>query len=64
MSQRTSLVEAARKAKGEADRPVVQRETTLTAQRRAQGDPLCGLPAQLDPLEGWIVTAPWPAPQI
>ena len=33
------------------------------AQRRAQGDALCGLPAQLDPLEGWIVTTPWPDPQ-
>lgn len=27
---------------------------------RAAGDALCGLPAALDPLEGWIVTAPWP----
>lgn len=27
---------------------------------RAAGDPMCGLPPGLDPLEGWIVTAPWP----
>ena len=33
------------------------------AHRRAKGDALCGLPAQLDPLEGWIVTTPWPDPQ-
>ncbi len=26
----------------------------------AAGDPLYGLPPGLDPLEGWIVTAPWP----
>ena len=31
------------------------------AQRQyAQGDALYGLPPGLDPLEGWIVTAPWP----
>jgi hypothetical protein len=38
-------------------------QAAWAAQRRAQGDPLCGLPAKLDPLEGWIVTAPWPALQ-
>jgi hypothetical protein len=27
------------------------------AQRLAAGDALCGLPADMDPLEGWIVTA-------
>ncbi|RYF27629.1 MAG: DUF429 domain-containing protein [Comamonadaceae bacterium] len=29
--------------------------------QHAAGDALYGLPAQMDPLEGWIVTAPWPA---
>lgn len=28
--------------------------------RHAAGDALYGLPAGMDPLEGWIVTAPWP----
>ncbi|QXL85586.1 DUF429 domain-containing protein [Comamonas sp. NLF-1-9] len=28
---------------------------------RAQGSALYGLPPQLDPLEGWILTAPWPS---
>jgi len=38
-------------------------QAAWAAQRREQGDALCGLPAQLDPLEGWIVTAPWPTLQ-
>lgn len=34
------------------------------AQRQhAAGVPLYGLPPDLDPLEGWIVTAPWPPAQ-
>lgn len=28
--------------------------------RRLEGDALYGLPAGMDPLEGWIVSAPWP----
>jgi hypothetical protein len=30
-------------------------------QQHAQGAARYGLPAAMDPLEGWIVTAPWPA---
>jgi len=33
-------------------------QAAWAARRRAQGDALYGLPAALDPLEGWIVTAP------
>ncbi|MFT3719467.1 DUF429 domain-containing protein [Pseudorhodoferax sp.] len=29
--------------------------------RHRDGAPLYGLPPQLDPLEGWIVTVPWPS---
>ena len=32
-------------------------QAAWAAQRHAQGDPLYGLPPDLDPLEGWIVTA-------
>ena len=32
-------------------------QAAWAAHRHAQGDPLYGLPADLDPLEGWIVTA-------
>ncbi|MDA8456624.1 DUF429 domain-containing protein [Acidovorax sp. GBBC 3334] len=37
-------------------------QAAWAARCHAQGDPLYGLPAGLDPLEGWIVTAPFPAP--
>ena len=36
-------------------------QAAWAAQRHAQGDALYGLPPGLDPLEGWIVTAPWSA---
>ena len=32
-------------------------QAAWAAQRHAQGDALYGLPPDLDPLEGWIVTA-------
>jgi hypothetical protein len=32
-------------------------QAAWAARRHAEGDPLYGLPADLDPLEGWIVTA-------
>nr|WP_295786106.1 DUF429 domain-containing protein [Rhodoferax sp.] len=32
-------------------------QAAWASQKHAQGDPLYGLPADLDPLEGWIVTA-------
>lgn len=35
-------------------------QAAWAAKRHAQGDPLYGLPAGMDPLEGWIVTAPFP----
>ncbi|WP_375575635.1 DUF429 domain-containing protein [Paracidovorax oryzae] len=35
-------------------------QAAWAAQRHAQGDPRYGLPAGMDPLEGWIVTAPFP----
>ncbi|WCM94412.1 DUF429 domain-containing protein [Acidovorax sp. NCPPB 2350] len=36
-------------------------QAAWAARRRAEGDALYGLPTGLDPLEGWIVTAPFPA---
>ncbi len=35
-------------------------QAAWAAQRHARGDALYGLPAGMDPLEGWIVTAPFP----
>ena len=35
-------------------------QAAWASQHHAEGDALYGLPAGLDPLEGWIVTAPWP----
>jgi len=32
-------------------------QAAWAAQRHAQGDALYGLPSDLDPLEGWILTA-------
>ena len=60
-AQRDALAEDA--SADSLDAVLCLMQAAWAAQRRAQGDPLCGLPAQLDPLEGWIVTAPWPAPQ-
>ena len=59
-AQRDALVEDA--SADSLDAVLCLMQAAWAAQRRAQGDALCGLPAQLDPLEGWIVTAPWPAP--
>ncbi len=36
-------------------------QAAWAARCHAEGDALYGLPPGLDPLEGWIVTAPWPA---
>jgi hypothetical protein len=60
-AQRDALAEDA--SADSLDAVLCLMQAAWAAQRRAQGDPLCGLPAQLDPLEGWIATAPWPAPQ-
>jgi hypothetical protein len=60
-AQRDALVQDA--SADSLDAVLCLMQAAWAAQRRAQGDPLCGLPAQLDALEGWIVTAPWPDPQ-
>ena len=60
-AQRDALVEDA--SADSLDAVLCLMQAAWAAQRRAQGDALCGLPAQLDALEGWIVTAPWPSPQ-
>nr|WP_295770540.1 DUF429 domain-containing protein [Rhodoferax sp.] len=45
-------------AKGDAlDAVLCLVQAAWASQKHAQGDPLYGLPADLDPLEGWIVTA-------
>ena len=45
-------------AKGDAlDAVLCLVQAAWGSQRHAQGDELYGLPADLDPLEGWIVTA-------
>jgi hypothetical protein len=59
-AQRDALVQDA--SADSLDAVLCLMQAAWAALRRAQGDALCGLPAQLDPLEGWIVTAPWPAP--
>ena len=60
-AQRDALVQDA--SADSLDAVLCLMQAAWAAQRRAQGDALCGLPAQLDPLEGWIVTTPWPDPQ-
>ena len=60
-AQRDALVQDA--SADSLDAVLCLMQAAWAAQRRAQGDALCGLPAQLDALEGWIVTAPWPSPQ-
>ena len=60
-AQRDALVEDA--SADSLDAVLCLMQAAWAAQRRAQGDTLCGLPAQLDALEGWIVTAPWTSPQ-
>jgi len=59
-AQRDALIEDA--SADSLDAVLCLMQAAWAAQRRAQGDALCGLPAQLDALEGWIVTAPWPSP--
>jgi len=59
-AQRDALVEDA--SADSLDAVLCLMQAAWAAQRRAQGDLLCGLPVQLDPLEGWIVTAPWQDP--
>jgi len=61
-AQRDALAEDA--SADSLDAVLCLMQAAWAAQRQAQGDALYGLPAQLDPLEGWIVTSPWPAPQI
>jgi hypothetical protein len=39
------------------DAVICMLQAAWAASRHAQGDPRYGLPADLDPLEGWIVTA-------
>ncbi len=54
-AQRDALVDD---AKGDAlDAALCLVQAAWGSQKHAQGDPLYGLPADLDPLEGWIVTA-------
>jgi hypothetical protein len=54
-AQRDALVDD---AKGDAlDAVLCLVQAAWGSQRHAQGDPLYGLPADMDPLEGWIVTA-------
>ncbi|NBX54380.1 MAG: DUF429 domain-containing protein [Betaproteobacteria bacterium] len=60
-AQRDALVQDA-SADG-LDAVLCLMQAAWAARRHAQGEPGYGLPAQLDPLEGWIVTAPWPNPQ-
>ena len=60
-AQRDTLIEDA--SADSLDAVLCLMQAAWAAQRRVQGDALCGLPAQLDALEGWIITAPWPSPQ-
>ena len=60
-AQRDALIEDA--SADSLDAVLCLMQAAWAAQRRGQGDTLCGLPAQLDALEGWIVTAPWTSPQ-
>ena len=59
-AQRDALIEDA--SADSLDAVLCLMQAAWAAQRHAQGDALYGLPAQLDALEGWIVTAPWPSP--
>ncbi len=59
-AQRDALVQDA--SADSLDAVLCLMQAAWAAQRHALGDALYGLPAQLDPLEGWIITAPWPAP--
>jgi hypothetical protein len=59
-AQRDALIEDA--SADSLDAVLCLMQAAWAAQRCAQGDALYGLPAQLDALEGWIVTAPWPSP--
>jgi hypothetical protein len=60
-AQRDTLVED---ASGDAlDAVLCLVQAAWAEQQHGAGDALYGLPAQLDPLEGWIVTAPWQALQ-
>jgi len=57
-AQRDALVD---EASGDAlDAVLCLLQAAWAWQQHAAGDVLYGLPATLDPLEGWIVTAPWP----
>ncbi len=54
-AQRDALVDD---AKGDAlDAALCLLQAAWAERRYAEGDPLYGLPADMDPLEGWIVTA-------
>ncbi|GKT20363.1 DUF429 domain-containing protein [Acidovorax sp. SUPP3334] len=57
-AQRDALVDDASGDRLDAVLCLVQAAWAL--QRHQQGDVLYGLPPGLDPLEGWIVSAPWP----
>ena len=48
-------------AQGDAlDACICMLQAAWGARAHAQGDALYGLPPELDPLEGWIVSVPWP----
>ena len=57
-AQRTAILAD---AQGDAlDACICMLQAAWGAQAHAQGDPLYGLPSDLDPLEGWIVSVPPP----
>lgn len=58
-AQRAELVEDA--SADSLDAVLCLLQAAWGERAHAAGDALYGLPAGLDPLEGWILTAPWPA---
>jgi hypothetical protein len=60
-AQRDALIEDA--SADSLDAVLCLMQAAWAALRHAQGDDLYGLPAPMDALEGWIVTAPWSNPQ-
>lgn len=59
-AQRDALVQDA--SADSLDAVLCLMQAAWAARCHAQGDLLYGLPVQMDPLEGWIVTAPWSKP--
>lgn len=60
-AQRDALVQDA--SADSLDAVLCLMQAAWAARCHALGDLLYGLPVQMDPLEGWIVTAPWSKPQ-